>query len=57
MTRGRRLILGAALLAEHVVRRGAEELGGRVGVATSPGRATRFRVLLPAELARRDAVA
>jgi two-component system chemotaxis sensor kinase CheA len=40
-----------------VVRRGAEELGGRVGVATSPGRATRFRVLLPAELARRDAVA
>jgi chemotaxis protein histidine kinase CheA len=40
-----------------IVRRGVEELGGRVGVATTPGRVTRFRVLLPAELARRDAVA
>lgn len=41
----------------EVVRRGVEEIGGRVGMATSPGRMTRFRVLLPTESARRDAVA
>jgi two-component system chemotaxis sensor kinase CheA/two-component system sensor histidine kinase and response regulator WspE len=40
-----------------LVRRSVEDLGGRVGVATTPGRATRFRVLLPAESAARGAVA
>jgi chemotaxis protein histidine kinase CheA len=32
-------------------------LGGRISVATSPGKYTRFRVLFPAEQVRRDAVA
>lgn len=40
-----------------IVRRNVHELGGRVGVATTPGRATRFRVTLPAESARQGAVA
>lgn len=40
-----------------IVRRSVHELGGRVGMATTPGRATRFRVMLPAESARQGAVA
>jgi len=40
-----------------LVRRMVQSLGGRISVATSPGKYTRFRVLLPAEQARRDAVA
>jgi two-component system chemotaxis sensor kinase CheA len=40
-----------------IVRRSVQELGGRVGVATTPGRATRFRVTLPAESVRQGAVA
>lgn len=40
-----------------VVRQLAHELGGRVGMATTPGRGTRFRVTLPAEAARQGAVA
>jgi two-component system, chemotaxis family, sensor kinase CheA len=40
-----------------IVRRSVQELGGRVGVATTPGRVTRFRVTLPAESARQGAVA
>jgi signal transduction histidine kinase len=40
-----------------LVRRTVQELGGRIGVSTTPGRATRFRVTLPAESARQGAVA
>ncbi len=40
-----------------LVRRVVRDLGGRVGVATAPGRSTRFRVTLPAEAARQGAVA
>jgi len=40
-----------------LVRRMVQSLGGRISVATSPGKFTRFRVLLPAEQARQDAVA
>jgi signal transduction histidine kinase len=40
-----------------IVRRVVHDLGGRVGMATTPGRATRFRVTLPAESARQGAVA
>jgi len=32
-------------------------MGGKIAVATVPGRLTRFRVLLPAQDERRDAVA
>lgn len=40
-----------------VVRHTVQTLGGRVGVATTPGRGTRFRVTLPAEAQRQGAVA
>jgi len=40
-----------------LVRRMVLSLGGRISVATSPGKYTRFRVLFPAEQVRRDAVA
>jgi len=40
-----------------LVRRTVQDLGGRIGVSTTPGRATRFRVMLPAESARQGAVA
>jgi chemotaxis protein histidine kinase CheA len=40
-----------------LVRRMVQSLGGRISVATAPGKYTRFRVLLPAGHARRDAVA
>ena len=40
-----------------LVRRTVRELGGRVGVATTPGRSTRFQVTLPAEAERQGAVA
>ena len=41
-----------------LVRRTVQGLGGKVGVATTVGRFTRFRILLgPPELARQDAVA
>jgi HPt (histidine-containing phosphotransfer) domain-containing protein len=40
-----------------LVRRTVQDLGGRVGLSTSPGRATRFRVLLPSEPVRAGAVA
>ena len=39
------------------VRQAVLTLGGRVGVATTPGRGTRFRVTLPAETDRQGAVA
>jgi two-component system, chemotaxis family, sensor kinase CheA len=39
------------------VRQAVQALGGRVGMATTPGRGTRFRVTLPAELGRQGAVA
>lgn len=40
-----------------VVRKTVRELDGKVAVATTPGRFTRFRVLLPGPAAREDAVA
>jgi two-component system chemotaxis sensor kinase CheA len=40
-----------------VVRRTVKALDGRVGMATTPGRGTRFRVMLPAEATRQGAVA
>ncbi len=40
-----------------LVRRMVQSLGGRISVATAPGKYTRFRVLVPAEQARQDAVA
>lgn len=40
-----------------VVRQAVQALGGRVGMATTPGRGTRFRVTLPAEADRQGAVA
>lgn len=40
-----------------LVRQIVRDLGGRVGVATTPGRGTRFRITLPAEAARQGAVA
>jgi two-component system chemotaxis sensor kinase CheA len=40
-----------------VVRRVVKELGGKVAVATAPGKFTRFRIVLPALAARQDAVA
>ena len=40
-----------------LVRRSVEELGGRVGLATTAGRSTRFRITLPAESVRQGAVA
>ncbi len=39
------------------VRQAVQTLGGRVGLATTPGRGTRFRVTLPAEVGRQGAVA
>jgi two-component system chemotaxis sensor kinase CheA len=39
------------------VRQAVQALGGRVGLATTPGRGTRFRVTLPAEVGRQGAVA
>lgn len=40
-----------------VVRRVVKDLGGKVAVATAPGKFTRFRIVLPALAARQDAVA
>jgi HPt (histidine-containing phosphotransfer) domain-containing protein/PAS domain-containing protein len=40
-----------------LVLKSVHELGGKIAVATVPGRLTRFRVLLPAQDERRDAVA
>lgn len=40
-----------------VVRKTVRELDGKIAVATTPGRFTRFRVLLPGPAAREDAVA
>ncbi len=40
-----------------LVLKSVHELGGRIAVATVPGRMTRFRLLLPAQDERRDAVA
>jgi len=40
-----------------LVRRIVQDAGGRVGVATTPGRSTRFRITLPAEAAQQGAVA
>lgn len=40
-----------------VVRKTVRELDGKIAVATTPGRFTRFRVLLPGTAAREDAVA
>lgn len=40
-----------------VVRRVVKELGGKVAVATAPGKFTRFRIVLPAVAIRQDAVA
>jgi two-component system chemotaxis sensor kinase CheA len=40
-----------------VVRRVVKDLGGKVAVATAPGKFTRFRIVLPAAAARQDAVA
>jgi signal transduction histidine kinase len=40
-----------------VVREAVQALDGRIGMATTPGRGTRFRVTLPTEAARRSAVA
>jgi two-component system, chemotaxis family, sensor kinase CheA len=40
-----------------VVLKSVHEMGGKIAVATVPGRLTRFRVLLPAQGERRDAVA
>jgi len=34
-----------------------KDLGGKVAVATAPGKFTRFRIVLPAAAARQDAVA
>lgn len=40
-----------------LVRRMVQSLGGRISVATAPGKYTRFRVLLPLEQGRQEAVA
>ncbi|HET7203315.1 MAG TPA: ATP-binding protein [Steroidobacteraceae bacterium] len=40
-----------------LVRRTVQALGGKVGVATTPGKFTRFRIVLGPEQARQDAVA
>jgi HPt (histidine-containing phosphotransfer) domain-containing protein/PAS domain-containing protein len=40
-----------------LVLKSVHELGGKIAVATVPGRMTRFRLLLPAQDERRDAVA
>ena len=40
-----------------LVLKSVHEIGGKIAVATVPGRLTRFRVLLPAQDERRDAVA
>lgn len=40
-----------------LVRRMVQSRGGRISVATAPGKYTRFRVLLPAERARQEAIA
>ena len=40
-----------------LVLKSVHEMGGKIAVATVPGRLTRFRVLLPAQDERRDAVA
>ena len=40
-----------------LVLKSVQEMGGKIAVATVPGRLTRFRVLLPAQDERRDAVA
>lgn len=40
-----------------LVRRTVQELGGRVGLVTIPGKCTRFRITLQAEPARQDALA
>jgi chemotaxis protein histidine kinase CheA len=40
-----------------LVLKSVHQLGGKIAVATVPGRMTRFRVLLPAQDEPRDAVA
>jgi HPt (histidine-containing phosphotransfer) domain-containing protein len=40
-----------------IVRQAVQSLGGRVGIATTPGRGTGFRVTLPSEADRQSAVA
>ena len=40
-----------------VVWKSVQELGGKIAVATVPGKLTRFRVLLPGPEERREAVA
>jgi len=40
-----------------LVRRTVQTLGGRIGVSTTPGKSTKFRIVLPSDVARRGAVA